>query len=242
MRQVACYKTESELCKDFIEWAKPQGWTAYAETAGWDIVLVHSNGCQIGVQAKLHPNIKVLSQTVTACDFTWTDKPIQGPDFRAVLVPKSNPDFEGLARFAGVTVFKAWPRCSDSKKDFNPNINSDFTIADDKQWTAEQRIQLPKHIPDVVAGSPCPLQLTEWKLKALRITALLEVRGWVTRADFKNLNLSWQRWPVNRWLKCLHLSTRYGRGERLDFDKQHPTVFEEIKKEVAAELATGGAA
>lgn len=234
------YKTEAQLCKDFIQWAKPQGWIAYPETAGWDLVLVGVDGCQIGIQAKLHPNVKVLAQTVVACDFTWTDTPIQGPDFRAVLVPKATPEFEDIARFAGITVFSAWERY-DGRKDFKPEIDGTFTLGEDNRWPAEQRIALPKHIPDVVAGSPSPLQLTDWKMKALRITAMLEVRGWVTREDFKKLNLSWQRWPVNRWLKCLHLSKRYGRGDRLAFDKQHPTVFAEIKKEVEAELASEAA-
>ncbi len=63
------FKTEAELCAAFIEYAqRGEAWTAYAETCGWDILLVRkADGFQIGIQAKLNYNMKVLSQ----CLETW---------------------------------------------------------------------------------------------------------------------------------------------------------------------------
>jgi hypothetical protein len=79
------FDTEAELCAAFIKWAEKQGWKSYAETAGWDILLVAADGTQIGVQAKLRFNMKVLQQAV---DYGLWGRGI-GPDFRAVLVPDS---------------------------------------------------------------------------------------------------------------------------------------------------------
>ena len=57
------FKTETELCNGFIS-CLPQDWTAYAETAGWDILLANKDGTQIGVQAKLRFNMAVLEQAI----------------------------------------------------------------------------------------------------------------------------------------------------------------------------------
>ena len=75
--KVPRYKTEAALCADFITWVKAESgtqrrfgagrspvWTPYAETAGWDILLVAADGTQIGVQAKLRFNLKVIAQSI----------------------------------------------------------------------------------------------------------------------------------------------------------------------------------
>ncbi|MBA4913889.1 hypothetical protein H2N59_12065 [Pseudomonas aeruginosa] len=47
-------QSEAELCAAFIdEFNRVPGWTCYPETAGFDILVVHEDGRQIGVEAKL---------------------------------------------------------------------------------------------------------------------------------------------------------------------------------------------
>ena len=65
MRRQA-FATEAALCQAFVEWAAPQGWIAYAETAGWDLLLVAPSGHQMGVQAKLSLNAKVIAQAAAS--------------------------------------------------------------------------------------------------------------------------------------------------------------------------------
>lgn len=73
MRTEKTYSTEAELCTAFIDWVKAENgkargrdtapvWTPYAETAGWDILLAADDGTQIGIEAKLKFNLKVLAQ------------------------------------------------------------------------------------------------------------------------------------------------------------------------------------
>lgn len=51
---------ESVLCDLFIEaFDKIDGWTCYPEGAGFDVLVVHEDGRQIGVEAKLSLNAKV---------------------------------------------------------------------------------------------------------------------------------------------------------------------------------------
>lgn len=84
MRTPRTFTTEADLCAAFIAYAEPHGWTPYAETAGWDILLVSRTGTQIGIQAKLRFTTAVLVQAVEQC---WHWK-TPGPDFRAMLCPR----------------------------------------------------------------------------------------------------------------------------------------------------------
>ena len=60
------FRSEADLCSAFLaifrrEYAAK--WVAYAETEGWDILLVRrADGFQIGIQAKLTLNIAVVNQ------------------------------------------------------------------------------------------------------------------------------------------------------------------------------------
>ena len=56
----AGFAKESDLCAAFLA-SLPEGWTAYPETAGFDILLGREvDGFQIGIQAKLRLNAKVI--------------------------------------------------------------------------------------------------------------------------------------------------------------------------------------
>lgn len=59
------FPTEAALCAAFIAAIDKRAWTPYAETAGWDILLVRKvDGFQIGVQAKLVFNLDVVNQAI----------------------------------------------------------------------------------------------------------------------------------------------------------------------------------
>jgi hypothetical protein len=87
--------------------------------------------------------------------------------------------------------------------------------------------------PNVAAGSPAPIQLTEWKIAAIKIAITLEIRGHLTRADFKHLRIDHRRWlaPGNDWLRAEN--GKWVRDRMPNFRAQHPRVYEEIKAEAA---------
>jgi len=54
------FATEADLCAAFLA-CVPATWQAYPESCGFDIVLAHKEtGAQIGIEAKLTLNAKVL--------------------------------------------------------------------------------------------------------------------------------------------------------------------------------------
>lgn len=74
------FATEAELCARFIA-AIGADWTAYAETEGWDILLVRkADGFQIGIEAKLKFNLDVVTQALETNTYAVVSP---GPDCRA---------------------------------------------------------------------------------------------------------------------------------------------------------------
>ncbi len=222
------FTREVQLCSAFIA-ALPEGWVSYAETGGFDILLVRGlDGFQIGIQAKLRLNAKVIRQ---ACE---TGGPggltSAGPDCRAILVPKGavGSDMAEICRMLGLTVIAVH-----EVGGFSPDLPRLKQDGAGKAWFEmgpSQRVDLPDHVPDVEAGVPAPLQLTAWKIKAIRIAVTLEQRGFVLRDDFKHHKIDMRRWiaPRTGWL--VRTEPGWARGPRLpDFRAQHPRNWAQIE-------------
>lgn len=240
MRRDPAFKTEAELCAAFIEWARQQGWIAYAETAGWDVLLVAGDGTQIGVQAKLRFNVHVLSQAVEG-KWGWETT---GPDFRAVLAPEGNADIASALALTLLTPYRGYP----NRWEFRPPLPG-LDRSGTMDWhyaNPEKRHELPAYVPDVVAGSSAPIQLTKWKVSALKVCALLELHGFVTRGDFRLCGIDYRRWiNDNDWLIPGAVPGQFVRGPKLRFAEQHPEVYKqilaEVRKTMPAVMSVAGA-
>jgi hypothetical protein len=233
------FPSEAALCESFAASARADGWTVYPETSGWDLLLV-KDGVQVGVQAKLRPNLDVLAQAIGD---GWATA---GPHYAAVLVPGDirRDSFERVAKACGLIVIE--PRWGRAKP------NADGTAALVASWARfanllERATPLhfdapawtPPDVPDLPAGVPCPVQLTAWKYQALRLLARIEVRGYATGADFKEIGLSRSRW-YHDWLVPVgdHRPMRWVRapGVRLA-DAQHPAEFAALVETTRAAFA-----
>lgn len=101
---------ESELCDVFIrEFNNVEGWTCYPEAAGFDVLVVHDDGRQIGVEAKLTLNAKVADQILPNYGDDFYGRP--GPDHRVVIVARITEASAGIAKMLhrlGVKVLTCW--------------------------------------------------------------------------------------------------------------------------------------
>jgi hypothetical protein len=238
MKKEKPFKTEVDLCIRFIK-AIGDDWISYAETGGWDILLVRkADGFQIGIQAKLRLGVDVINQAIE--DGYRAANP--GPDCRAVLVPMNEKHgFGSIAAWIGFTIIEVhgeippggrtrWGRYDRVFEPALPKIDREYWHSDWHELCPAARHALPAYVPDVAAGAPSPIQLTDWKIKALKIAATLELRGYVTRHDFKHLGIDYRRWisPGYKWLKAedgRYIADRYFPSVRTD----HPIVYEQIK-------------
>lgn len=222
------WTNEAALCAAFIE-ALPKEWTAYAETAGYDIVLVGPGGVQIGVEAKLTLNAKVLAQIIDGRKYC---RP--GPDFRAVLVGRVVAENAVLAKELGVTVLTLkqpfaryddlyrygyplqgprkpafsidpeLPDCIDAARVTPASLATvGYRWMRCEKWFDQapvERLKLPDYVPDVVAGRPAPVTLGEWKINAIRVCVWVNRFGKISRADFKRIGINPTRWMDGHWL------------------------------------------
>lgn len=231
------FAKETDLVATFCRWLDGRdGWTAYHETAGWDLLLVHGvTGIQIGIEAKLSLNAKVLEQTIP-CGETSEH---QGPDYRAVLVPmgKCQLHMEKIAHRLGLTVitlaqgvdYRGRAEIDCSIWDL-PDQNCQFGNRHWYPWLPAQRETLPDYVPDVSGGDKSPVTLTLWKIKAIKLLVMLERNGFVTRKDMKALDISPTHWTA-RGHGCLEAGEGgYVRCERTpDLRAQHPVNYAEIE-------------
>lgn len=228
------FSTEVELCSRFISGLE-KGWTSYAETAGWDILLVRDeDGFQIGIEAKLKLNLHVINQALED-SIHWVSH--AGPDCRAVLVPETEYGFDKIAAYIGLTIIRVrppYPRGVSGPvfTPYLPALKQDWLQGDWHEWCPTKRHTLPEYVPDVAAGASAPTQLTPWKIAAIKIAVTLEQRGYVTRDDFKAHKIDHRRWlKPNSWLVVEN--GRYVSGRMPDFKSQHPTVYDQIAADAA---------
>lgn len=241
MKSAPAFKTEAELCAAFIKWADEQGWTAYAETADWDILLVRrSDGTQCGVQAKLRFNATLLRQVLPSrpCDDV-------GPNYRAVLLPQCDFDIRDVCVAIGIelicfqdtfysgNLIETEPNRFEriDARSFGPALSH---LRYD--WNPAKQIPLPEFVPDVAAGASGPTKLTSWKIQALKVCAALEIDTFITTKRIRELGINPGRWivPSMGWLVKNPNGVRgeYIRGPRLRFNEQHPTVYRQILEQM----------
>lgn len=221
------WESEAHLCSAFIEKAKNAGLAVYPETGGFDIVLVHRSGWQIGVEAKVRANFHVICQALPKLQGSKT-----GPDYRAVLVPTvPRNGFRMICDRLRIVVF-----------DMNRISGFDFYYFPEYlSWTPNKRIKLPEFVPRVPSGVPSPIKLTDWKIKALKLIALAEVNGAITSKDTKLLDINFA-FVAKKWMektgkkdgRYFLWQLRKGDGSRPD--RQHPEVYREIVKQTQKRL------
>jgi hypothetical protein len=212
--------SEIELCEGFIGRATNEGLLVYPEVEDWDMVLVNSAGEQLGVQAKMVPNVKVLYQ---ACR-----RPNKGPQYRAVLVKHTTRYFTYVAKSLNLAVFdpvKLRMRRVVVGHDYDKLC---------RNWGCKP-LWLPPVPSEVKAGSPCPRPLTKWRTAALRLCNELSDKGFLTGEDFKAANVSRTVWLNFGWLKRdgkVGRFARYVKGPCIDWaNKKHPFPSEGFEVE-----------
>lgn len=203
---------ESDLCESFIGAAESYGWTCYPETSGWDILMVRE-GTQIGVQAKLRANIKVIAQCLPP--MYWSSRKLhfsirrkivrRGPHYRTVLVPKEKTsrdtlkDMINVCQALGIWVF------ADEQTGWSLLQDGMSKAYEEYSWDPEEPEWIPDVVPkNVIPGASSPVQCTKWRQGALKLLARAKVFGKVTSQDAKelgvNMDLFVNRYNSDQWL------------------------------------------
>lgn len=243
-------KTEAELCAAFIEqFNAVPGWTCYPETAGFDILVVHEDGRQIGVEAKLKLNAKVADQILPSDWHVRCDSP--GPDHRMVIVGDITEASLGISRMLemlGVHVLKPDMRPRRREGGVMQRF-PDFRLDDWMRrgspwqlhlhdWNPPERCVVPCVVPDVPAGVPAPLRLTPWKEAAIRVQIQLRRQGWITAKQIALHGISSTIWTT-QFLQRGDVQGQWVPTDKMpNLEAQHPDAWAKIaEQELAKENA-----
>ncbi len=231
----AGFKSEAELCDAFAARARATGWEVYPEVSGWDLLLVWTGdapipspacaydhmsvsfyskvyaitqdwdgtlkpGDQLGLQAKLHPNLQVLSQGISDLEAKW-----KGPDFRGVLVPHTNPEFNLIASQLGLRVYVE-------------NTERDVILPPLVRWRTGGKVWVPPVVPTWSGGLPGPRTLSKWRVGALRLCARLRAGSELSKDDFKAAGIEHRTWVSRGWVTGSRVGKdyRYRLGRNTD--------------------------
>jgi len=225
---------ETDLCEEFMATAVDAGWTCYAESCGFDILLTRGE-VQIGVEAKLHMNLEVIGQ---AFGERGGFEKTRTPHFRAILVPYNKSGTRAVTHALKLWVFEGK---SESEWRRARGRGIDFLYAEDVLtgyphyvWEAPKRMVLPEFVPRVPAGVPSPVQLTKWKISMLRMLADMMNNGFMTSPRAKKVYGIDMTIPIQkRWVVQNGCEGRCYRFEINDKaldrpDQVHPEVFQMI--------------
>lgn len=246
-------KTEADLCDAFItEFKTVEEWICHPETGGFDILLVHESGRQIGVEAKLQLNAKVADQIIP--DNHWHRYAGEGPDHRLVIVRSITEANAGIAKMLGMLGVEVWaPRLchavdrSDArsfKTVWRPTFEAsskmlhEARIQEDPSrplgyhwetalydWNPLTRCVVPVAASTVRAGVPAPIRVTPWKMAAVRVIAKLRVQGYITAKEITSQGCSPTSW-TRGWLDKGTQQGHWIETDRMpDIDKQHPELY-----------------
>lgn len=227
------FPTEAALCAAFSAWVRDGGgtryepWTVYPETGGFDLLLVDPQGRQLGIEAKLRLNAKVLVQALPS---RWSN--LSGPDWRGILVPAANGELSELAKLHGLVVFTPW---STDPTQFSPQLSQSSRVYDAwHDFNPDKRCELPPMVPGLPAGVPSPVMLTPWKVGALKVLAHLEANGTITAREVRAYGVDPRRFCASDgWLKS-EGNGKWSRGTVPAFDEQHPAEYAQFLEVVKA--------
>lgn len=239
-RNSGTFATEADLVAEFLRRLAVMDpglkWKVYPESCGWDLLLVHEAGYQLGIEAKLLLNPKVIDQTLVGAFIThpaW-----DGPDYRAVLVPSEGRQLHlaNICKAIGIGVITVRPEGDGGSHWFDLPSNSEYCAW--PNWGPMQRCPVPDYVPRVAAGVQSPTLLSDWKVRAIKLLIVMERKGWIDRGDLKALGLSPTRWTChyNGFLTRVEgKPVRYVAGPRTpDYRAQMPENFAEIEADIAA--------
>lgn len=233
---------EADLCALFMrEFNALPDWTCYPEAAGFDVLVVHRDGRQIGVEAKMQLNAKVADQILPGRGDDLYGR--AGPDYRMVIVSKITEASAGIVKMLerlGVTVLmprSSWTKDGD-KYTFDPNYKL-LEVSERKpfydwymfDWNPPERCQVPVMVTNLPAGVPAPVRLTPWKESALKVIAQLRSQGYITAKQIAGHGIGVTAWTQPCGSKPAWLDKGVLRGTWIEteylpaFDKQHPEVY-----------------
>jgi hypothetical protein len=185
------YSLEKDMCEELSAHAKANKWIVYPEQGDWDLLLVR-NKIQVGVQAKLRPTIKLLSQALVSED-------VAGPHYRAVAIGNSHwQEKEDFAKIAMALKLVFIDMGVHPEYWLHKAMYSGFQKIPWRYYRHFPRepLWVPPFVPKLAAGIPAPQTVSPWKVAAIKLELLAKEKGWASIIDAREVVQ--QEVPMNK--------------------------------------------
>jgi len=176
------YQLEKDMCYELSNHAKAAGWIVYPEQCGWDLLLIRGN-IQVGVQAKLRPTVKVLSQALIS-----EHEP--GPHYRAVAIGNSHwQEKKDFAKVAMASKLVLIDMCVHPDYWLSEATRSELGKISWRYYRhfPKEVVWTPPFVPDLEAGIPSPKTISPWKIVAIKLELVAQGKGWVSIIDAREV-------------------------------------------------------
>jgi len=171
---------ESEICDNFIEYAKNFNFQNFNEYEGWDFILVRGN-CIVGVQAKVDLNWDVVRQATE----------LDNVHFKVILYNNTVENKEMSKNFTVISKKLKLIRIQ--------QIDNQFQFVDIKSWKhfflvrhrPKQLLIIPDFKYDNPAGVPAPRKVTDNNIRLVKLDIFCDKQGgWLTTNQFKQFGFT----------------------------------------------------
>lgn len=207
------FESEKEMCDVLIKAAQKSGFTSYPEQGGWDIVLVR-NKVQVGIQAKLRPNLKVVSQAISS--FEGREKPHYAAIAVGNIKRDESADLCYVANKCGIVVINMsnhvneWLAGNKGRNWIWSEEGGFVKFARKYRIKSDSRIWLPEFVPDLEAGIKSPKTVSKFMVIAIKVQEECEKKGWICVDDIRDIekkylngdNRSYARTILNVYYQC----------------------------------------
>lgn len=186
---------EAELVDAFLVCVRAAGFKVFPECNDFDVLLVATDDClgfkagdQIGVEAKMVPNEKVLHQALPRLNGA-------GPHYYVVLVPQCSYMFREIATRIGITVVT---REMIEATRVGRNI---FNRILARRHEPKQLCWVPDcEVPERRGGLFGPKKITKWQMSAVKLCMFGVTRGYLMREDFTEAGIDIQLFIKRGWI------------------------------------------
>lgn len=185
-RKPVTYVSEAALCEVLAALARAEGLVVYPETSGWDLLLVRpEDGEQVGVQAKLRPNVDVLEQALVGAR-------AKGPEVHAVLVPSCSAAFRRVALELNLCVLEGY--LLDPEHGMDRGARGWWRLREVLEKAPRHhhlpgRCWVPPFVPNLPAGVPGPRSVTPWKVHAAQMCARVRAGEALSNREVRSLGM-----------------------------------------------------
>lgn len=225
--------TEAELCAEFTKVARANGWEVYAETGGWDLLLVWTGDAPVLVYDSGHRELELHNgpeEGFSGSKLAAMEDEIElAPGDQWGIQAKLRGSFEVIDQaLVGVQWVERGRTQRMAAPDFRsvlvPSASAPFLhicshlrlgvvtplITDvyrpTYRWTTRLQHTLPPIVPSWTGGAPSPKSLSHWRVQALKICARLRAGEILMRKDFKEYEINIKTFVQRHWI----LSTGHG--------------------------------